>query len=731
MKGVFLILKKLMILFSVFSIFVLLGIFLLNDIPFPNKDLLEHKLSDSKGSIIFSKEEQIFIERYKNKIFHLGRHPYGGMDYFKNYDTEYGYLPDVLRLIHKETGLTVQIQTYPDWQSLWNDFESNRIDLIFGAKAKAEHLKYMTFSDPIVRHPYAVLARKQSLIRSIADLDGKHIAFLEQDSAILSFQEKFNKIQMVVDTYENPNQLLKALEENTVDGVVLPSGPILSQFLTAFPNVNSIAQVSAITSDMSLAVKKELVLFSNIINKVLKYYAEDEIKIAIEQAEVSFNRKNLGLTKEEIEWLDANPTVITAVSDNYLPLNYHKDGEYKGILGEMFTKTCRLVGLKPKIVTGDFQELYQKAVMGEIDALSLSKSEERLNYFIFTDPVIPESNIIYGRQDMPYVYDIYGLEGKRIAVIPGYWYYNSLNKNLSQATFVEAQSIADCLKLLKKNKADYFIENPTVVEFHISGLNYSGIVEKGVATSDSLFYWAINKNKPILASVLQKSLHLISYEEEKYNALMEVPPLVPLRYRNMTFIIILLSCAILIIAIYVLSTLKRLAEEKAYNKFLEERTRILYLDFLTGVKNRACFYETSKEFDTMPFPQTFLTADINNLKFVNDTYGHHIGDRLIKKCSDILQKIFPKELIFRMGGDEFLVVYFPKNQQQILEHIQKIKDLSDQSTIQEDGAIISEVSMAIGFYTRQSPEEPFEEAIKKSDHDMYENKKKIKDNYDF
>lgn len=688
--------------------------------------MVSEKLSKPKDPIVFSQEELTYISNHRSKIFLLGRYPYSGMDYFKNYGVEYGYLPDIIRLIKKETGLQIDIVTKDSWQSVLSDLKANKIDLLFGAKATPERLEYMTFSDPIFRHPYAVLSRKQSVIKSIADLDGKHVGFLDQDTAIMSFQEKFNKIQMIVDTYPNPTELLSALNQKKVDGVIIASGSVLNQFLAKFPNIDLITEVNTITSDMTLAVKKENVVLTNIINKVLAHYAEDEVKNAVRKAEIAFNRKSLALTKDEIDWLDAHPVVVAGVSDSYLPINHYANGEYKGIAGAILTKACDLVGLRLEVVPGKFTEIYGKAIQGEIDVISMAKSEERLNYFIFTDPLLPEPNIIYGRRELPYVYDIYGLEGKRIAVIPGYWYHTSLKKNLSRSTFIEASTPAECLKLLKKGKADYFIENPIVTEYHISGLGYSGITEKGVATSDSLQYFAINKNKPVLASVLNKSLQLVSHEEEKYNGMIDIPSLVPSRYKNMSIVIIFLSSLILLIIIYVLSTLKRLTEEKSYNKFLEERTKILFVDSLTGVKNRASFYESSARFDTMPFPQTFVTIDINNLKTVNDNYGHHMGDRLIRKCSDILQMVFPKDLVFRMGGDEFLVIYFPKNQQQLLDDIHQIETIASNSGIEDGTSNIKGISMAIGFYTRQSKEEHFEEAIKKSDHDMYTNKKKMK-----
>ena len=49
-------------------------------------------------------------------------------------------------------------------------------------------------------------------------------------------------------------------------------------------------------------------------------------------------------------------------------------------------------------------------------------------------------------------------------------------------------------------------------------------------------------------------------------------------------------------------------------------------------------------------------ADINNLKYVNDTYGHELGDEYIKGCCRIICNIFEESQVYRIGGDEFVVI---------------------------------------------------------------------------
>lgn len=688
-------------------------------------------LSKKKSPLVFSPEEKEYIEANKNRRFLLGMDVHSGIYYFENYGRTYGYIHEILRLIRQETGLTVDLHGYDHWKDVLRGLRTDEVDIIIGANQTEARLEYMSFSKPIIREPYVVFANKNSDIRSIADFDAKTVAFLDGDIGIDGFREKFNQVypRRVV-SYFSPAEALSALSNNQIDGFIVTGGTVANKYLYDFPMIAEIAEIDSITSDMTLSTRKSDVLFTRILNKILDRYADGEIADAIKQAQIDFNRKILNLTKEELDWIYENPVITAGMADNYLPMDYYDQGQYKGIGGAVLSKACSLVGLEINVLHGEFSGIYRRATQGYIDVINMSKSEARLKHFIFTRPFSSERDKIYGRKDSPYVMDIYGLEGKKVCFIPGFWQYDSLRKNLTGSIFVEARDIQECLDFVRIGKADYFIENPTVADFYINGLKYSQIVERGIATSDSVQYLAIHRSKPLLASILDKALLLVSYEQEKYNGLMDIPELVPPQYRNMTLLVILLSAMILLISFFVFQTLKHLAQTKAHNELLEERTRMLYIDPLTGVRNRVYFYEISKQLDDMPFPQAYVVIDINNLKFVNDTYGHDMGDQLIRKCSDVLSEVFKNELIFRMGGDEFLVIYCPKNPEQVSNDLCRVSELTSRMTLQNDMVCVENLSMASGSYIRSSSEEPYQKAIREADNAMYCIKKKMKSSED-
>lgn len=91
-----------------------------------------------------------------------------------------------------------------------------------------------------------------------------------------------------------------------------------------------------------------------------------------------------------------------------------------------------------------------------------------------------------------------------------------------------------------------------------------------------------------------------------------------------------------------------------YSKTLkEERDH----DEMTGLLNKGKFLEMKQGLFRNQERIAVFNMDLNFLKYMNDTYGHEAGDRLIKKAAASLKKIAARNVIpFRVGGDEFMVV---------------------------------------------------------------------------
>lgn len=97
-------------------------------------------------------------------------------------------------------------------------------------------------------------------------------------------------------------------------------------------------------------------------------------------------------------------------------------------------------------------------------------------------------------------------------------------------------------------------------------------------------------------------------------------------------------------------------------KQLFEANESMRMDHMTGAHNRKSFEEQLKKYASMfginQSPVSLVMLDIDHFKKVNDTYGHDIGDFVIKECVRMMKESFPPEhsLVARIGGEEFAVI---------------------------------------------------------------------------
>jgi len=166
--------------------------------------------------------------------------------------------------------------------------------------------------------------------------------------------------------------------------------------------------------------------------------------------------------------------------------------------------------------------------------------------------------------------------------------------------------------------------------------------------------------------------------------------------------------------------LHSLCRDVSERKQLEQKLEYLsYHDQLTGLYNRRFFEEEEKRLDVgRNYPLTILMADVNGLKLVNDSFGHSMGDDLLKKVAEVFTNgCRADDIIARLGGDEF-VILLPKTDTFEAEQIAKrIKSIAMQERL---GSI--DISISIGLETKNNKEEQIQEIFKKAEDHMYKKK---------
>ena len=155
-------------------------------------------------------------------------------------------------------------------------------------------------------------------------------------------------------------------------------------------------------------------------------------------------------------------------------------------------------------------------------------------------------------------------------------------------------------------------------------------------------------------------------------------------------------------------------------KKAEEKIRyISFHDSLTGLYNRAYQEEEMQRLDTgRKLPISMIMADLNGLKLVNDTYGHSVGDEMLKNAANILRKLCREEdIVARWGGDEF-VIFLPQTTKKEAQAICKRINNKCRKSYVEDIPI----SVATGTASKDRTGKALEDVLKEAEDYMYRHK---------
>lgn len=152
--------------------------------------------------------------------------------------------------------------------------------------------------------------------------------------------------------------------------------------------------------------------------------------------------------------------------------------------------------------------------------------------------------------------------------------------------------------------------------------------------------------------------------------------------------------------------------------------KLAVTDLLTGLNNRNAYETWENEHKEDFSGVSIVLCDLNNLKYYNDNYGHELGDKYIIAASEILSKaIGDKGVCYRIGGDEFIVVFKNTASAIIKECFEKMEVLQKEFNKNSEPLVME---MAYGYSSAEETDTSITEVIKRADTLMYKHKKQIK-----
>lgn len=166
-------------------------------------------------------------------------------------------------------------------------------------------------------------------------------------------------------------------------------------------------------------------------------------------------------------------------------------------------------------------------------------------------------------------------------------------------------------------------------------------------------------------------------------------------------------------------------EIKKVQKKNEKLFTLANKDTLTNIDNRRSFFTKSKNLleKAIQNDTTFslLMIDLDNFKKINDTYGHHIGDKVLIEFCNIVNKVISKNTIFaRIGGEEFSIIFSNPSLEEVYSLADSIRENCESSQILYKDEFIN-FTISIGL-TQRNDFKNIDKVLQEADIYLYEAK---------
>ena len=170
-------------------------------------------------------------------------------------------------------------------------------------------------------------------------------------------------------------------------------------------------------------------------------------------------------------------------------------------------------------------------------------------------------------------------------------------------------------------------------------------------------------------------------------------------------------------------------KEQKIDKLSDENKK----DALTGAGSKSAYIKKSADLSRKIAREggsfAILMVDLNNLKNVNDEFGHEAGDIYIKGCCSMISEVFTNSQVYRIGGDEFVAILQGEDYENREALADKLRKNYAESFAQEDKEPWFRFSAAVGVADNSSADATVESVFKDADKAMYEDKAVFKQTY--
>ena len=521
----------------------------------------------------------------------------------------------------------------------------------------------------IAEDGYIAIGKEYRRINRVSDMSNITFGVFNSDVAEISYYLKTGT-NLAFKSYDTIDELFQALDNDEVGMIIIPNIMYLDKTIE-----NNSYYINYYFTEMSkkivltLSSDKSNARLNTIIRKYFEKWKTDNY--VDEYNDVYFNYY---ITENNVSSKDSTDLVkknyVYGYVENY-PYEVDVDGDVSGIAGEYLKRMSRLTDISFSYKKYGSIEALRKAIeKGDVDIYFDYYNFNNVNDdYKETISTFIEDYVVLGRRSDNHVVNSFeSLKDEKIAMLDNTSLYNYFENN-SRSDITTYDNNNDLVKnandkMLVVDKEVYNLYKNTTFEdydvlYQDTMMNdYKFMVKNNNNTFYNLFNYIITTN---------------SYYNYRNNGLADISRSIVERSSFMgLFLIILIIVSVPLIA---LAFLYLYFKRRHKIKKVKKEDRHKYTDLLTSLKNRNYLNKKAPDWEASKvFPQAVVIIDLNNVKYVNDNYGHEEGDKLIvTAASTLVNTQLENSEIIRTDGNEFLVYLVGYSERQVETYAKKLE----------------------------------------------------------
>ncbi len=562
----------------------------------------------------------------------------------------------------------------------------------------------------IMKDSYVALSKQYTKINTIKDFSSKVVGVLNKDlNDITYYLTRASNI--TYKGFDTSEELFKSLNEGKVDFVIVPKIKYLNNIIQNKYSINY--NFHEFSSKLVLTLSENDNKLNEIFKKIFKTFMNEKFQDNLNQSTLEYYKQIANVSDKDISSLTSKTYTYGYVEN--APYEIKSKEKIKGINSEILNNFSKITGIDIKYVKYNTVDELKKAIQDKkVDIFFNYYNISSSDYRQIDNNFITEYVILSPDDSNEVVNSIESLKGKDVYFVKDRDIYNDFKAVQSNFHFVD--NVTDIVKAAKNkfivvDKEEYNYYKNTVFRNH-------SMIYQDYLVKDRTFM--VKSSEKLLFDVLNYTVNNASYYD---NRNIGVSLLKLDLFKNRTFSEIYLIIILIIFSPFVIIYVFRKVKSKSkMKKQLLKEERHKYMDYLTSLKNRNYLsFNISSWNELEVFPKAVIVIDLNNIKYINDKYGHLEGDKEIRKAASILINTqLENSEIIRIDGNEFLIYLMEYNERQIEIYSKKLK--------RELKKLPHSFGASIGYSVINSEVKSIEDAINEASIMMRKDKKNEKEN---